>query len=93
MNVVPVAPSTASVHVRRGRGGPRNMSPAARARIAAAQKERWAKFHAAKGGAKPAGPAKATPSAKDGKMSRAERGRLGALARWAKVRRGKGVKG
>lgn len=30
-----------------GRGGPRNMSAAARARISAAQKKRWAKIHAA----------------------------------------------
>jgi hypothetical protein len=30
-------------------GGRRTLSPAARARIVAAQKARWAKFHAAKG--------------------------------------------
>lgn len=37
-----------------GAGGARNMSAEARARIAAAQKRRWAKFHAArkKAGAK-----------------------------------------
>jgi hypothetical protein len=63
------------------------MSPAARARIAIAQKARWAKFHAEHGA--PAKSAKAGPapaSAGTGSMSREERGRLGALARWAKVR-------
>ncbi len=42
-------PSTPLVAAREGRGGRRTMSPEARARIAAAQKARWAKFHAAKG--------------------------------------------
>jgi hypothetical protein len=77
---------TAAPPVRRGRGGPRVMSPAARARIAAAQKARWAKFHAAQG-AKPAPAAK-----KAGGISPEGRARIIAAqkARWAKYRKQQG---
>jgi hypothetical protein len=84
-DVVAAAPFTAPVPVGKGRGGPGTRSAEARARMAAGQKARWAKFHAAKG--------KAQPETKDGGMSRAERGRLGAKARWAKVRKEKGMNG
>lgn len=64
-----VAPATG------GRGGPRNMSAAARARIAAAQRLRWAKHR--KSG---------TPGRR--KMSAAARARISAVAkaRWARVK-------
>jgi hypothetical protein len=57
------------------------MSAAGRARIIAAQKARWAKVKAAKGGAKPA-------KAKKRTMSAAARARIAAIARarWAKVK-------
>jgi hypothetical protein len=67
--------------------GRRKMSAAAKARIAAAQRARWAKVHAAAAGKK--GPA---PAAKTGrkrrKMSPAVRAKLAAIARarWAKVK-------
>lgn len=61
----------------------RGMSAAGRARIAAAQKLRWAKIHATK--AKPA--AKPVKKARK-KMSAAAKARISALmkARWAKVK-------
>lgn len=64
---------------RRGRGGPRRMSKAARKRIAAAQRARWAKI---KGKTKP-----------KRRISAAGRKRIAAAqrARWAKVRAAKGV--
>jgi hypothetical protein len=79
ISVVPAAPSTAPVAVRKGRGGPRKMSPEARARIAAAQKARWAKFHGSRGTV----PKNALP--KKGGMSPAGRARIiaGQKARWA----------
>jgi hypothetical protein len=80
----PTTTSPAILPPRRGRLPGSKMSPEARARIAAAQKARWAKFHAERGEAK--------PKTKTGGMSRAERGRLGALARWAKIRKEKGMK-
>jgi hypothetical protein len=48
-DVVPAEPSTVHVPVRRGRGGHRNFTPESRAKMAAAQKARWAKIRAAKG--------------------------------------------
>ena len=59
--------------------GRRRLSPAARARIAAAQKRRWAKVKRGK----PAAPAK-----KKRRISAATRARLAALvkARWAKAK-------
>jgi hypothetical protein len=65
----------------------RGMSAAGRARIIAAQKARWAKVHAAKGGAKPA-------KKKKRGMSAAGRARIIAAqkARWAKVRAAKAGK-
>lgn len=83
--VVEAAPEPA----RRGRGGARQMSPEARARIVAAQKARWAKYHAQNGGGAPAkasakASAKAAP--KGGGMSAEGRARIIAAqkARWAK---------
>jgi hypothetical protein len=66
-----------------GRG--RGISPAGRARIAAAAKARWAKLRAAKG-AKPASAKKAIPTRH---VSAAARKRLSevAKARWAKQKR------
>ena len=57
------------------------MSAAGRARIIAAQKARWAKVKASKGGAKPA-------KAKKRTMSAAARAKIAAIARarWAKVK-------
>jgi hypothetical protein len=73
------------------RVGSRRISPAARARIIAGAKARWARFHAAKAAAAlPAKKTRSTVAVKRGKMSREERGRLGALARWAKIRKNKG---
>jgi len=62
----------------------RGMSAAGRARIIAAQKARWAKVHAAKGGPK--------PKRKKRGMSAEGRARIIAAqkARWAKVRAAKG---
>jgi hypothetical protein len=51
-HIVPAqsAPSTPAVTAKKsGRGGARIMGPEARARIAAAQKARWAKYRATKG--------------------------------------------
>jgi hypothetical protein len=84
-------------HLLGGTGSPtatqvvrkRTMSASARARIAAAQRERWAKIHAAKA---PAGKA---PAKRRRKASAAARARLSALAkaRWAKIKKagGKGL--
>lgn len=66
--------------------GKRTMSPAARARIAAAQKARWAKFKGKKAG-KPV-------AKKKRKMSAAGRAAIAAAAkaRWARVRAEKAKK-
>ncbi|MHB8522267.1 MAG: hypothetical protein ACYDH9_16125 [Limisphaerales bacterium] len=70
-------------------GRKRTMSASARRRIAAGQRARWAKIHAAK---EPAGKA---PVRRKWKVSAAARARLSALAKapWAKVKRagGKGL--
>jgi hypothetical protein len=60
----------------------RGMSPAGRARIVAAQKARWAKFHAGKG-------SKAAPKAGRRKVSAAGRARMAAAARarWRKAKK------
>jgi hypothetical protein len=66
------------------------MSAAGRAKIAAAQKARWAKINAAKGAAKPV--AKAAPvSKKKGQMSAEGKARIVAAqkARWAKIKAAK----
>jgi hypothetical protein len=64
----------------------RKMSAAGRAKIAAAQKARWAKINAAKSGAKAAKPAK-----KKFKMSAAAKAKISAAAkaRWAKIKAAK----
>ena len=77
-----------STPLPRGRGRPPGkggMSAGGRARIAAAQKARWAKFHASSGAVQKS----AWP--KKGGMSRAERGRVAAKARWAKYRESQGT--
>jgi hypothetical protein len=63
------------------------MSAASRAKIAAAQKVRWAKVKGTKAVVKPVKPA-ATAPAKKSKMSVAAKARLSALAkaRWAKIK-------
>lgn len=92
------APVVAEAPSRR-RGKKRKMSPEARARIVAAQKARWAKFNAAKGGtpkaAKVSAPAPAAPAAKGKKkrkMSPEARARIVAAqkARWAKFNAARG---
>ena len=85
----PIQPAKPVVAKKRG------MSAAGKARIAAAQKLRWAKVHAAK--AKPAAKAMvksvvaAKPATKKRKMSPEGRARIiaAAKARWAKVRAAK----
>jgi hypothetical protein len=72
----------------------RGMSAAAKKKIAAAQKVRWAKFHAARNSVKPAQATKtapAKPAKKKGGMSAAGRAKIAAAtrARWAKVRAAK----
>jgi hypothetical protein len=71
------APAPASTNGRRTR----HMSASARARIAAAQKRRWAKVRAAKG-------EEAAPVKKKRRISAATRARLAAMvkARWAKAK-------
>jgi len=92
------APVAAEAPSRR-RGKKRKMSPEARARIVAAQKARWAKFNAAKGGtakaAKVSASAPAAPAAKGKKkrkMSPEARARIVAAqkARWAKFNAARG---
>lgn len=75
--------------VRAAGSGRRQMSPAARAKIAAAARARWAKFRAGKSGAKGGGIA--APAPKKRKMSAAGRAKIAAAAkaRWAKVRAAK----
>jgi hypothetical protein len=69
------------------RGGKRQLSPAARAKIAAAARARWARFRAGKGG----GAAKKRGK-RGGGITAAGRRRLSQLmkARWAARRKGKG---
>ena len=64
------------------------MSPEARKRIAAAQKARWAKFHAAQGGAAPGNTAPPAKTIGRKAMSAEGRARIAAAAkaRWAKFR-------
>ena len=78
--VVKAAPQPA-----RKKGG---MSAAGKARVAAAQKARWSKFHAAK--AKTAPPT-AKPAKKKFTMSAAARAKISAAAklRWAKIKAAK----
>lgn len=66
-----------------GRGGRRKMSPAARAKIAAAQRARWAKQKKGQTGQTGAAPAKGRR-----KMSPAARAKIAAAARvrWAKAK-------
>jgi len=79
----PTAPSAKPVLAKQG-----GMSAAGRASVAAAQKLRWAKIHAAK--AKPG----AKPAKKKRKLSPEGRARIIAAtkARWAKVRAAKAAK-
>ncbi len=72
----------------RGRGGRREMSPEAKARIAAAQKKRWAKFHESQGTV----PKSSLPKKRG--LSPAGRASLAAAQkeRWAKFRAQKGAK-
>ncbi|HWD18611.1 MAG TPA: hypothetical protein VHB20_04985 [Verrucomicrobiae bacterium] len=76
------SPAAAPAKVKTGR---RTMSAAAKARIAAAQRARWAKVHAAAG--KTGSPAAAAPG-KRRKLNPAARAKLAAIAkaRWAKVK-------
>jgi hypothetical protein len=79
-------PAITTAPVKTGRGGARTMSPEARARIAAAQKARWAVYRQSKGTApKSIRAAKRT-------ISPIHRARLAAAqkARWAKYRKAKG---
>ena len=67
-----------------GKLGKRKMSPAHKAKIRAAQKLRWAKFHAKVGAAKPV----SKPARKKSNMSAAGRARIIAAQklRWSKVK-------
>lgn len=82
-NLLDAAVSTVSTLVNGPAKKKRGMSAAGRARIIAAQKARWARVHAANGGAK--------PKRKKRGMSAEGRARIIAAqkARWAKVRAGK----
>jgi len=91
LNALVGGSSDTPVVAARGPGRPkgkgrRKMSAAAKERIAAAQRARWARVHAAAGKKAPA------PAAKNGrkrrKMSPAVRAKLAAIARarWAKVK-------
>jgi len=87
---------SAGTAAHRGPGRPagsgrrrRTISPEGRARIAAAQKARWAKISSAKAGAAERGAGRATGSARKKRTISAEgRARIAAAqkARWAKVR-------
>ena len=83
IGAAPKAVSAPEASAPRKKGG---MSAAGKARIAAAQKIRWAKVKAAKGDAKPAAPKK------KGGMSPEGKARIIAAqkARWAKVKAAKG---
>jgi hypothetical protein len=82
------APAKTEKPVKKG-----GMSAAGRAKVAAAQKARWAKIKAAK--VKPASVAKAVPTAKPAKkkfkMSAAAKAKISAAAkaRWAKIKAAK----
>jgi hypothetical protein len=73
---------TTSSHITTGKGHGRHMSPAARAKIAAAARARWAKIKAGQDGA-------SKPRAKRGGITAAGRRRLSQLmkARWAARRK------
>ncbi len=75
--------STEPASEPQGGRGRRKLSPAARARIAAAQRARWAKMKGESETSKPAAPAK-----KKRRMSKEGRARIIAAtkARWARVR-------
>lgn len=78
---------TVAAPARRGRGGKRQLSASARAKIAAAARARWARFRAGRGGAK-----KVARKGKKGKgITAAGRRRLSQLmkARWAARRKAK----
>ncbi len=86
---VPAGPAPA----QKRRGGARDMSPEAKARIAAAQKQRWAKFRAAKAGGKPPKTQSTAPAAKKKRVISPEgKARIIAAtkARWEKFRAQKG---
>ena len=70
------------------RSGRRKLSAAARARIAAAQKARWAKYRQ---GAAASSQSKAVPTRRKRTLSAAARRKIAAAqrARWAKVKAGK----
>ena len=80
--------ATSSVATAAPVKGKRKMSAAARAKIAAAQKARWAKAKVGKVAVKPTVKPAAKPAAKPSKMSPAAKARLSAIAkaRWAKVK-------
>jgi hypothetical protein len=81
------SPAPASIQTTRKQAGGKKggMSPEGRARIAAAARKRWAKFHADQG-ANPAAPKKKR------KLSAAGRAAIiaAAKARWAREKAGKG---
>ena len=85
----PTTTTSSFLLARLGRPPGSKMSAEARARIAAAAKARWAKFHESRGTV----PKSALP--KKSGMSPAGRARIAAAqkARWAKVRKEKGIKG
>lgn len=75
----------AAVAVRSGRGGPRNISAAGRARIAAAARARWAKFNQEKAAT---GNGQAPKKTGKRRLSAAGRAAIAAAAkaRWARER-------
>ena len=87
----PAAPSVASVPTITSRGSVAKRSPEARARMAASQKARWAKYYAANGVASQA--ASSTAGAQKKKRQYTPEGKakiVAALkARWAKYRKQK----
>jgi len=62
------------------------MSAAGKARIAAAQRRRWAKIHAAKGGSKVVTPSKTRPKISPEGLARIKAAQK---ARWAKIKAAK----
>ena len=94
--LVTLAASPGATAKKSGRGGRRSLSAEAKARIVAAQKERWAKFRAAKSKTKENGKAapgkKAiAPAGKKRVISAEGRARLAAAARarWERFRAAK----
>ena len=85
----PTTTTSSFLLARLGRPPGSKMSAEARARIAAAQKARWAKYRGSQG------TVPASPPRKKRMISPIHRARIVAAqkARWAKVRKEKGIKG